>query len=308
MNGFLPILVMALIGLLGFLIAKRVELTSSVRLFIIFIVVNVALPSMIFSSIVSRNITSDLLQDLAVVYGSALVLNLTGILFGYTFGRLSGYGDLERKQLAVLCGCGNTGFIGIPLAVMMYGPSAAVYAAIYDAATVTTAFTLGIFLLSRQKFQLKQLKAMLNPPFVTLLITLPAAGLGLAVPALLLESTVMLAGLAGPLAMIYIGMLARQLRLPDLRWLGKKYFVFLLTLLFVKLLALPIAAALVTLFLPVSEEIKGLIIIQAGMPSFTLATVLIAKYGGNEKLGMAAVVLTTFFSVATLPFIIIILV
>ncbi|TVP86161.1 MAG: AEC family transporter, partial [Alkalicoccus sp.] len=51
-------------------------------------------------------------------------------------------------------------------------------------------------------------------------------------------------------------------------------------------------------------EVRGLIIIQAGMPSFTLATVLIAKYGGNEKLGMSAVVLTTFFSVATLPFII----
>ncbi|PTL38195.1 AEC family transporter [Alkalicoccus saliphilus] len=304
MEGFLPILVMALIGLLGFLLAGRIELTSSVRLFIIFIVVNIALPSMIFSSIVSRDITSDLLQDLAVIYTTSLTLNLTGIFFGYLFGRLAGYGELERKQLAVLCGCGNTGFIGIPLAVMMYGSSAAVYAAIYDAASITTAFTLGIFLLSRKRFKLSQMKAMLNPPFVTLLITLPAAGLGLAVPAILLESTFMLAGLAGPLAMIYIGMLARQLKLPDLKWLGSTYFVFLLILVFVKLLALPVAAAMVTPFLPVSEEIKGLIIIQAGMPSFTLATVLIAKYGGNEKLGMSAVVLTTFFSIATLPFII----
>jgi malate permease and related proteins len=304
MEGFLPILVMALIGLLGFLLAGRIELTSSVRLFIIFIVVNIALPSMIFSSIISRDITSDLLQDLAVIYTTSLTLNLTGIFFGYLFGRLAGYGDLERKQLAVLCGCGNTGFIGIPLAVMMYGSSAAVYAAIYDAASITTAFTLGIFLLSRKRFKLSQMKAMLNPPFVTLLITMPAAGLGLAVPAILLESTFMLAGLAGPLAMIYIGMLARQLRLPDLRWLGRKYFVFLLILVFVKLLTLPVAAAMVTPFLPVSEEVRGLIIIQAGMPSFTLATVLIAKYGGNEKLGMSAVVLTTFFSIATLPFII----
>jgi malate permease and related proteins len=79
MEGFLPILVMALIGLLGFLLAGRIELTSSVRLFIIFIVVNIALPSMIFSSIVSRDITSDLLQDLAVIYTTSLTLNLTGI-------------------------------------------------------------------------------------------------------------------------------------------------------------------------------------------------------------------------------------
>uniref|UniRef100_UPI00036FA519 AEC family transporter n=1 Tax=Salsuginibacillus kocurii TaxID=427078 RepID=UPI00036FA519 len=162
MNGFemiQPVLVMATIVVLGYLVTLRVQVTGEVKQFIAFVVINFALPAVVVNSIFQAEFDAEMWRQLILVFLIGLMLNIVGVGTGYISGKLLKYTEEEARQLAVLAGLGNTGFIGIPLTVMIFGSEAGVFAAIYDATTVLTVFTLGIVLLQQGSFRFGQLKS-----------------------------------------------------------------------------------------------------------------------------------------------------
>lgn len=294
-----PILILGVIGLIGLLTSLRVEVTKEAKNLLASIVINIALPAVIIQSIFQSTITKEDWINFSYLVMISLLLNGIGITIGYFISRkLVHLSVSDAKKVAVLSGCGNTAFMGIPVVSMFLGTSSGLYASIYDFGTVLTVFTVGVMLLQSSKFTFKQLKSVLNAPFITIVISLSLVSLNIGLPDFLLELSAMLAALAAPLSMLYIGMLFTKEKLLLIR---SQYKKLIFTATFVKSLFLPAVALIIILFLPLSMTLKQVITLQAGMPSFLTASVLFEKYTGSEGVGTVTIMFTAMLSLITLP-------
>jgi hypothetical protein len=301
-----PIFVLAMIVGIGFFISKKVEVTKETRQFITFTVINIAIPCVIIQSIFQSEIDRSMWMNFGIIFLCGLILNLTGLLFGYITGRSFKYSIPESKQMAILSGCGNTAFFGIPIAYMLFGSTAGLYASIYDTATVFTVFTAGITLLSGGKFSFANFKHFINTPIITLVISLSIAYNGIGIPPLVFELSSLLSSLAAPLAMIYTGMLFQEITAE--KWLKVKnsYVPYMASSTAIKLLVLPILAFMIVYIIKIEASIGGIIILQAGMPTFLVAAVLFSRYTQSEDQGVVNIIITTSLSLITIPLLIIV--
>ncbi|MBB5173800.1 AEC family transporter [Texcoconibacillus texcoconensis] len=307
MNGFQiiqPVLIMATIVVLGYIMTFKIQATHHVKEFIAFVVINLALPGVVVYSIFQVNFDAQMWRQLAIVLACALALNVIGMALGYGTGKTLKYTDNEARQLAIMSGIGNTGFIGVPLIIMLFGPAAGVFAAIYDAGTVLTVFSIGVILLQQEKFRLRQLKAMINPPLVTLIVSIMIVSLGGTIPTYIFELSEILSSLAAPMAMIYIGMLISEWT-PDLaEKLKHDYWRFITAAVTIKAILAPTIAFTFLLFIDLPSQVKQVIVIQACMPTFITAAVIIARYTANAKLAMVTIITTAAASLFIIPLVI----
>ncbi|WP_342352021.1 AEC family transporter [Neobacillus soli] len=119
----------------------------------------------------------------------------------------------KSKEIALLSGLGNTGFIGIPLCTLLLGPEGAFYAAIFDAGVDITLWTIGIFILQETRLsRTKALKTMINIPNLAIVLGLTITYFQLTPPPIVVDLTDRIAALASPMAMFYIGILLMSLK------------------------------------------------------------------------------------------------
>ncbi|MFC7322554.1 AEC family transporter [Halobacillus campisalis] len=302
-NIMTPVFMMVAMVGVGLVTSKMIDVTPETRRFISFIAINFALPAVVAYSIFQLEFNSETWIAFGTIYICSLVLTFIGMLTGYTMGRAFGYKDIEARQLAIVAGCGNTGFLGIPLVSILFGSEAGSYAAVYDAGTMTSVFTIGILLLKPGRFSFKQLSAILNTPFITLAASVTLAAIGIVLPVMLLETADMLSGLAAPLAMILIGLLIPTITSSNWKMVKEGYKRFIGAAVVIKVLLVPGVACLAVWLLPFPELLGKIIIVQASMPTFTLATVLFERYvrGASRQLGIVAIIVTTIISLLMLP-------
>src|SRR5699024_2240188 len=134
-------------------------------------IINTGMPAIILSSIFKVEIDQAMFRKILLVLVISVVINMIGILIGL----ISSYflHDHNRVESAVLSGLGNTGFIGIPLCAVLFGPEGALFAAIFDAGVDLVIWSFGVTLLnSKEKFSLKSLKEIINVPFIAIILGL----------------------------------------------------------------------------------------------------------------------------------------
>lgn len=298
-----PVFVMATIVLVGFFITKKMDISIQTRKFLSFTVINFALPAVIANSIFQTPLDREMWNNFAVIYIFGLILSSIGMAAGYFAAKSMGYDSSSRRQLAILAGCGNTGFIGIPVAYMIFGSTIGVYAAIYDASTMTLVFTVGVLLLKGERFSFKQLHSLVNAPFITLFVSLLIVSTGVEIPMYFTELAATLAGISAPLAMIYLGLLIPTIPSSSYKAVRDAYKRFIGAAVFIKVLLLPAMAFTALLFLPIEGELAYIIVIQASMPTFILAIVLFERYlgDGSQNLGITAILLSSLLSLLVLP-------
>ena len=71
----------------------------------------------------------------------------------------------------------------------------------------------------------------------------------------------------------------------------------------VRLAILPVIAIFLMKYVPVSELIKGTVIVLSATPVATNTTMLAIEYGGDVKLGSKGVFFTTILCMLTIPLI-----
>lgn len=203
---FQTILLIGLFILIGAILARSFPFNDDTRSLYMNLIVNVALPAIILSSIFNVDITPEKFRIIFFVFIASIAINILGIGLGYLFAQLFYRNSTQKNELALLSGLGNTGFIGIPLCAVLFGPEGALYAAVFDAGVDFTIWTVGVFLLQKKKqINFRLLKAMINIPMIAIVFGLTSAFFRFKPPALFIELFDYLAALAAPLAMFYIG-------------------------------------------------------------------------------------------------------
>lgn len=295
---FSSVMVMGSTIVVGILLSRAVNFGDDARQLLMTIIINVAMPCIILHSIFQFPMNDGVFKLVLITFIFSVVINLLGLIIGWLSAKLSGVSPQRAKEMAVLSGFGNTAVIGVPLCATLFGPKGALLAAVFDAGLDFTIWTAGVMLLQKNTApSLRSLKAMINIPMAAVVVGLTMGYLQIQPPPLILTVTGNLAGLTSPLAMIYIGLLvpslwAKLTAIPKLH-LGVPIFV--------KLLVLPVVATLILSLLTPDKAIAQVVLVQASMPTITIASILFTKYQGDVELGAAGTVFATIISLITIP-------
>jgi predicted permease len=260
------------------------------------VIVYVALPALIFRTVVAAPLSTELIRAAAVAWAVSIV----GLFFAAEIAHAM---RLPRKTAAafvIVAALGNTGYLGYPLVVALLGSRWLPEAVFYDVfGTVAVLFTLGIAVAARygeHEGPLNVARELLTfPAVIAMLVALayrfvpwPAA-----VSTTVSSWTGLAANVAVPLIMVSLGV---SLDLSALKGSWRP----LAAVCGMKLLVLP-AAAIGIAFVVGDRQGMPLLALQAGMPSLMLSLVVGQRFKLDVGYIAAAILVTTIGCVVTIP-------
>lgn len=294
------ILLIALLIFLGAILSRTFPFNDDTRQMFISLIINAALPSIILSSIFNVTITPERFRLILIVFVLSIAINIAGIGVGWLIAHIFYRHSDKKAELAIMSGLGNTGFIGIPLCAVLLGPEGALYAAIFDAGVDFTIWTVGVLLLQKdKKIRFSTFKAMINVPMIAIVVGLTSAYFNVKPPTIFINLFDYLAALAVPLAMFYIGAIIMSMSVQRTRKDSSIRQIWIPIT--VKLIVLPLAVAFMVIFIQSDKVVLQTVLIQSMMPTITLASILFAKYSGDEEMGATTTVVSTIIALSTIP-------
>lgn len=240
------------------------------------------------------------MQPLAVLLAAGLgyALVALGIAVSYFAAPLIGLKKHEgRRTFAVSCGLQNYGFVAIPIVTALFPDSGTL--------GVLFTFTLGVELacwtagvglmtgLGQAPWRLA-----VNPPVLAILLSLALnfSGLHAWMPGVLRNTLDMMGTCAVPLAVLLIGASIYDVWGQEaVRWSVALFAPVL------RLALLPLAFLATAAWLPVTPELKNVLLIQGAMPSAVFNIVIARHYGGHAPTAVQVVIATTVVSLASTP-------
>src|SRR5699024_9882724 len=201
---FQSIIFIFILIVIGAFSAKYYTFNSDIKNLYIVLITNIAMPSIILSSIFKVGIGIEILKKLLLIFLISIFINILGIGLGFIITLFFKRYSTKKVEIAILSALGNTGFIGIPLCAVLFGSEGALYAAGFDAGVDVIIWTLGVYLVQKNKqLNLNLLKGIVNIPLLAIVIGIIIAITNLKIPSIIVELTNSLASFAIPLSMFY---------------------------------------------------------------------------------------------------------
>lgn len=266
------------------------------------VVMTITLPCFIVASgFVTERVTSG--ADIIRYFLASLACYLAAYLIGTALSRLPLLPRKDRRLSSFMTTFGNTGFIGLPVVGALFGSDAVFYATVFNLPFNFLVFSIGVLLVSDEA-SIREIRprtffnACLGASVLAIVLYLTA----FRAPTVVEPCLDTIGSATVPLAMIITG-----------ASLGKETFrsVFadpgLYVVSLAKVAAVPLVShLLLTLVVPDPQLVKIGTVLMA-MPVAANATLLCMQYGGNDRLASRGVFLSTLFSVATVPLLVLLL-
>lgn len=256
----------------------------------------VAFPALIFQSISHTQISLErdgLIVLLQIIFGAALILIPYGIA---RWRKLSV--DL-RNAWAICLYFSNSGYIGIPALLLVFGEQAAGEGAIIVGVMILVTFTIGLAILEQSKHQRLRLGALTinivkNVLLWSAVLGVIAAVVQVELPVAVTTLISYVAAAAVPTILIDLGIFL-ALNHPT-----RQTFRSAGWLAFVKMVAIPGVFTLVYWLLPNNDWLMTTYV-QASMPIALTAFAFTEIYPVNKAVTSNAIALSTLLSLVTLP-------
>jgi auxin efflux carrier (AEC) len=297
MSSTETILAIILLILIGYIAKKVALLKPEDSITLNKIVINVAIPALIFLAMFSAD-----LSNMNVLIPITMICIVTGILSGlivYLFSRARGYSKKTKWTLVGTSTLFNSGFLGYPVVLGVFGAEGLVRAVFYDIGSTILFLSLGILfiLLFGGKYTSIIRRTLLFPPLWGIILGILANLLNLDPGVITLNVLKYLSGAAIPIIMISLGL---SLEVGGLKnYLGAASLVSV-----IRLIISPIIAILMVIILGLNGLEGTVTVIEAGMPSAMLSLVLAASYDLDIKAAAACIFLSTVLSLISLPILI----
>ena len=281
------IIVMILIGVLskkiGLLKENDVETLNN-------IVINIALPCMIFNALYTADVS--LIPKLSILTVYMLITSLIVGILTYSLLHFLGWERKKIWSLVTVVVLGNTGFLGYPITHGIFGNEGMIRAVFCDISTSILFILLSLIFDGELKVAIKKILTFLPLWAVVLGILFNIYS----IPITPVGSTVVgyLAGATIPLIMISLGL---SLKLEGLKYHFKE--VGLASI--IKLLIYPLIALGVLSLLNITGFEHTIGFIEATMSSAMLGMVIAVTYRLDWELTSDCIFTTTLFSLITIP-------
>ena len=281
--------------LTGFVLYKKKMISDSASKDLSALVVNVCSPGLVIVSMF--NDLSQIPRENVIFVGAiSVIFYLFLIFFGYFLVWVLKVPGHLKNAYVLMTVFGNTGFIGIPVALAIIGPESMVYVIVFNFLFNLTIFTFGIMLLKKDNQGKKQSwKDYLSPGLIACIIAFAIYWFQLELP----EEIETLAGYYGNactlLSMIVIGISLAGMKVKDMLK-NRRLLVFV----FIRFIAFPILLALA--LRPVLSDllIREVVLLMAALPVGNFPAMLCEQYGRDPKPIAEGIVVTTILSVFTI--------
>lgn len=284
------------IMLIGYILNKIKLIDNKKNKFISSFVINISMPALIVSS-VCKNVSQKPKEVISFFIIGVILYSLLSVL-SYFIIRLLRIGKNQSGLYQFMIVFGNVTFIGFPVVSSLYGQEAIFVTSILNMPFYIFVFSLGIYLIcqSSSRDVKVSLKNMISPGIVASVIALIIYFAQINVPNILAKGLGYLGKLTTPLSMIVLGVSLAQIPIKDI-FTEKKIYIYSI----VKLVILPVVAFLLISLYTNDRMLIGVTTITVGMPVASITVMLSNQYDADVKLASIGIVITTVFSVLTIP-------
>lgn len=209
------------------------------------------------------------------------------------------YEQAKYRILTIGAMMGNVGFFGLPLVTGLFpgNPVVACYSTMYVTSMNFLVFTVGVFMITRKKQFVSLRAAILNPTTLSAMAAIPLYLLRITFPAVIGDTVALLAKMSTPVCMFILG---KRLASMNLKSVFSQPFAYGVCAL--KLIVFPLFAYLCVAFLPwFDRTFRVCLYVLSAAPSASVILSLAELHGCEQKLSANVVLLTTLFSVVTIP-------
>lgn len=290
MTVFLQVMTLFLLILSGFFAAKRGILDDRGLRGLNTLVLTFAQPAMILHKL-QTPATPELIAELAWVF--VLTCASIAVAGAIAFRLFAKEAPQRRAVLTNLSMVSNCGFMGYPVIIATMGEDALIYAVIFVAAFNLMCWTLGAYYFGGRKAMQPQ-KLLTNPTIWAVAGGLTLFLTGWTLPDFINNALNMMGSTTTPVAMFVIGARLIGLRAAHLK------DVKLLLVCALRLLIFP-AMLLLLRFTPLPEMVVSSVYMCTAMPCAAMTAMQAERYDCDKELASRGVALSTAFSLATLP-------
>ena len=291
------VLIIFSLALFGVVARKCGFLREEARSSFADVMLNITVPPLIFVSMTTDMNWGRLAAGMAA---PAIALGLIGLVSAGTLALGKGLalrGD-RLKTFRILCAMPNSGFIGYPVVLSIWGHRGLSYAVLYDSGTTIAFCSIAMMIMQSGRGRGDNWRNLLNPALAAVVCGLLVNWAGIKIPALITAPLQIMGDATVPLAMLLMGYILGGLKLRVATFNRE-----LAVVCFFKLIIYPALAYLIMLPFHLDPLVRTVIIVEAAMPSMASTTVLVEKFGGDGELAATGILATTMLSVFTIPII-----
>lgn len=280
---------------IGFLTAKLGLLKKEAGRHLADLVVNITCPATTLYAVAtsSRSLpNSDVLRILLITAATY------GALIGFATAATALFRvpQHQRGIYRFMLIFANVGFLGYPVLQALLGPDGVFVASMYNLVFQLLCFTYGVGQISGKAREAGMWKRFCSPMICASVLALVLYLTGSVFPARVVDVLGLLDRVTAPVSMLVIGC---SLAAFPLKEIFRKWRVYVWCLL--KLVVIPVAVWAVLRLCRVEGLLLEVMVVLAALPVATNATLLCAKYDGDEATAASGVFLSTALCMITLP-------
>ncbi len=290
--------VFAIIGL-G-VVARRVHwIEGEAETSLIRLVINLLYPCLIFESVAANpavGSSDNLIWPPLLGFGVTALGLYGGRLAAKAIGLQVGTG---LRTFALAVGIANYGYLPLPIMEAIWGAESRGVLLVYGVGVEVAIWTVGLLVLSGESLR-QGWRRLINPILISLLVAVACnlGGIPPLLPAFVTKTIHALGACAIPLGLLMTGVnLAQYLHEPRTLF-SPRVSVAAMVL---RLGLLPLLGLVLAKFLPLSVELKRVLVVQAAMPSAVSPIIIARLYGGHPPTAVQIVLGTTALGILVIP-------
>lgn len=286
---------------LGAYLRKKGRLNDHADSSIMWLAINILYPALIVNSMLKNPALDDLANIfLPPIMGFTSVL--IGLGLGFLFYRMANLSsEKEKKSYLLSNAINNYGFLPIPLILALYNRETLGVLFVHNIGVDAAIWSVGILVISSKLSIKDSLKKLVNAPLCTIAasVSLTYFDLDEQMPAFVFKTTSLLGQAAIPITLMLVG----SLMYDSQRTLNLTNGVRLIaSSLLIRVVLFPIGYLALVWAIPMSLELKQVMLVQASMPAAMLPIVLAKQYDASPQVAFVVLLCTSIASMLTMPF------
>mgnify|MGYP000125885424 FL=1 len=296
---FQTMLKLFLLLVLGFVLFKCHIFDEYTNKKISALIVNVASPMLIISSIAGVEGSNKNIVFLMI--GAGILMYIGFIILGKIINRLFPFPKKDWPVYECMVVFANTGFMGYPVLLDVFGQEAVFYASLIHMAFNFFVYTYAIMCLTKgddSEFKLN-FKQLLTPGIILIFVGIFIYLFDIQLPSVLMDTINSVGSLTAPLSMMMIGSSLAVYPIKD-SFTDWRSYVFA----FVRLMIVPFVTMIMCRLLHIDAYYANITIITNAMPVGSMVLMLATQYNANVKIVTRNIVVSTLLSVITIPIVV----
>ena len=296
---FQTMLKLFLLLVLGFVLFKCHIFDEYTNKKISALIVNVASPMLIISSIAGVEGSNKSIVFLMI--GAGILMYIGFIILGKIINRIFPFPKKDWPVYECMVVFANTGFMGYPVLLDVFGQEAVFYASLIHMAFNFFVYTYAIMCLTKgddSEFKLN-FKQLLTPGIILIFVGIFIYLFDIQLPSVLMDTINSVGSLTAPLSMMMIGSSLAVYPIKD-SFTDWRSYLFAC----VRLLIIPFVTMLICRLIHIDPYYANITIITNAMPVGSMVLMLATQYNVNVKIVTRNIVVSTLLSVITIPIVV----